>query len=100
MAVRALDVTEGKRPEEANAQLAAIVESSDEAIMSETLDGTIVTWNRGSERIYGYTDDETIGKSVAMLTPSGYENEPATLLERIRGGATVEHYETVRVRKD
>ena len=94
------DITDRHRAEEADARLAAIVESSDDAILSKTLDGTIVTWNRGAERLYGYAAEEIVGKSVAMLMPNGSNGELATLLGRIRGGGSVEHYETVRVRKD
>ncbi len=100
VAVWSRDITDHHHAEEADARLAAIVESSDNAILSKTLDGTIVTWNRGAERLYGYAAEEIVGKSVAMLMPNGSNGELATLLGRIRGGGSVEHYETVRVRKD
>jgi PAS domain S-box-containing protein len=100
VAVRARDVTDRHRAAEADARLAAIVDSSNDAILSKTLDGTIVTWNRGAERLYGYAAGEIVGKSVALLMPRGSSGELATLLGRILGGGSVEHYETVRVRKD
>ena len=98
--VRSRNVTDRHRAEQADARLAAIVESSDDAILSKTLDGTIVTWNRGAEQLYGYAAEEIVGKSVAMLMPNGSNGELAALVRRIRGGGSVEHYETIRVRKD
>ncbi len=98
--VRSRDVTDRHLAEQADARLAAIVESTDDAILSKTLDGTIVTWNRGAEQLYGYAAEEIVGKSVAMLMPSDSNGELASLLGHIRGGGSVEHYETIRVRKD
>jgi diguanylate cyclase (GGDEF)-like protein/PAS domain S-box-containing protein len=86
--------------EEANARLAAIVESSHDAILTVTLDGVIVTWNRSAERIYGYTADEIIGKSVSVLTLPGSEAQLAVTMERIRRGAAVKHFDAIRVRMD
>src|SRR4051794_13022499 len=80
--------------------LAAIVESSDDAIISKDLDGRIQTWNRAAERLFGYSAEEVIGKPVSILSPAGYRNEMPELLARIRKGESVEHYETVRQRKD
>ena len=82
------------------ATLAAIVESSDDAIISKTLDGIILTWNQGAERIFGYTAQEAIGRHIAMLIPPDRQAEEATILDRIRHGKRVESFETVRVTKD
>jgi PAS domain S-box-containing protein len=76
------------------------VEHSDDGIISKTLDGIITTWNAGAQRLYGYTAQEMIGRSVSLLVPADMPDEMPHLLEKIRHGETVEHYETVRVRKD
>lgn len=81
-------------------RLAAIVASSDDAIISKDLNGTIVTWNNGAERIFGYAAEEAIGKSISILIPPDRENEEPFIIERIRRGERVEHYDTIRVRKD
>jgi len=94
------DLTEQKKREQTQAHLAAIVESSDDAIIGVTLDGIIVSWNRGAERLYGYTGEEVIGHSTSLLIPTYRAGERANLLERIRRQEEVEHFETVRVRKD
>ncbi len=94
------DVTDRKRAEEAAYHLAAIVESSDDAIISKTLDGTIKSWNSGAERLYGYTAEEAIGKSMRMLLPPDRPDEESDILDRLQRGETVEHFETVRKRKD
>src|SRR4051812_10867871 len=80
--------------------LAAIVESSDGAIIGKDLDGMIVTWNRGAERLYGYTAQEMIGRSISILMPDGRSDELSTVLARIKARQRVEHYETVRRAKD
>jgi two-component system sensor kinase FixL len=80
--------------------LAAIVESSDDAIIGKDLDGVIVTWNQGAERLYGYTADEVRGRSIALLIPDDRPDELATILDHVRAGERVEHYETVRRTKD
>jgi PAS domain S-box-containing protein len=85
---------------EAVHRLAAVVRSSPDAILTKDLNGTITSWNQGAERIYGYTAAETIGQPVAMLMDSEHKAENARILERIRRGDVIEHYETVRVRKD
>ena len=82
------------------AWLAAIVASSDDAIISKDLDGVIQTWNRGAERIFGYTASEAIGRSIAIIIPPDRLHEEKTVLARVRAGQTVEHFETVRRRKD
>ena len=94
------DMTERKRAEEARALLATVVESSDDAITAQTLDGVIMSWNRGAEGMYGYTADEAIGLSVHVLAPDDRKDETAQLLEIIARGERVEQYETVRIRKD
>ena len=87
-------------PELAPYWLAALIESADDAIISKTLDGIITSWNKGAERVFGYTADEIIGKPVTVLIPEGHEDEEPAILARLRAGDRIEHYETVRVRKD
>jgi PAS domain S-box-containing protein len=94
------DVTEARRAAEARSRLAAIVESSDDAIIGQTLDGRITTWNRGAERLYGYTAAEAVGRSLSMLAPHDHPDELPAILERLRRGEDIEHFETVRLRKD
>jgi len=89
-----------RRAEEAKKSLAAIVESSDDAILSETLDGTIKSWNAGAEKIYGYTAGEIVGQHVSTLIPPDLHNELLMILERIRHGESVDQLETVRLTKD
>jgi two-component system sensor histidine kinase/response regulator len=95
-----MDITERKRAEEATQRLAAIVESSDDAITSKSLDGIVLSWNAGAERVYGYRAEEMIGKSVTPLLDPNRPGEEADILARIRSGNRVEHYETVRIRRD
>jgi len=80
--------------------LAAIVESSDDAIISKDLNGIIITWNRSAERMFGYAADEVIGKSIRLIIPHDRQTEEDEVLSRIRRGETVEHFETMRRRKD
>jgi PAS domain S-box-containing protein len=87
-------------PELAQYWLSAIIESADDAIITKTLEGIITSWNKGAERIFGYTADEVIGKPVTILIPAGHEDEEPTILARLRAGDRIEHYETIRVRKD
>jgi PAS domain S-box-containing protein len=94
------DVTEARRAVEARLHLAAIVESSDDAVISESLDGLIVSWNRGAERIYGYTAEEIVGQPLSLLVPADHPDELPALLERLKRDERIEHFETVRVRKD
>jgi len=84
----------------AQARLGAIVESSDDAIISKDLNGIITSWNRGAHAIFGYTADEVIGKSVTILIPEDRIDEEPGILSRIRAGERIDHYETVRRRKD
>jgi PAS domain S-box-containing protein len=95
-----LDITEQSRAVQAREQLASIVESSGDAIVSKTLDGIIVSWNRAAEVLFGYTADEVIGKSIAILIPAELQDEEAQILARVRRGESVDHHETVRQRKD
>ncbi len=84
----------------ATSRLAAIVASSDDAIIGETLDGIMTDWNSGAEAILGYTAEEAIGRPLSMLLPPGLEDEMARMLERIKAGERIEHFETLRRRKD
>ena len=94
------DITERKWAEEKLLQAAAIVENSDDAIISKDLEGRILSWNPGAERIYGYTAAEAVGQSITMLIPADRPDEEPHILEQIRRGERVDHYETVRRRKD
>lgn len=94
------DVTEARKAVEARLHLAAIVESSDDAIISKDLEGIITSWNEGAERQYGYTAQEIIGKPLALLAPPDHRDEMPELMERIKRGERVEHFETVRLCKD
>jgi len=80
--------------------LSAIIESAEDAIISKTLDGVIRSWNQGAEQVFGYTAQEVIGKPVSLIIPPEHPDEEPTILKRIIAGERVEHYETVRVRKD
>jgi PAS domain S-box-containing protein len=95
-----IDVTERKRVAEDRARLAAIVESSNDAILGETLEGIITSWNKGAERMYGYTAQEALGRPVQMLVPRERADEVTEILARMTQGEMVEHFETVRMRKD
>ncbi len=94
------DVTERKRAEEARARLAAIVESSEDAIISKTLDGVIRSWNAGAERLFGYSHQEAVGQPITLIIPPERQDEERGILERLCRGERVEHFETVRVSKD
>ena len=96
----ARDISERKRAEEASSRLAAIVESSDDAIIGKTLDGVITSWNQGAEKLYGYSAEEAKGKPVSILTPPSHLDELTQMLEKARRGEQVQHYETERMRKD
>jgi PAS domain S-box-containing protein len=94
------DITERKREDRVREQLASIVESSNDVIISSSLDGTILSWNPAAERLYGYTLEEAVGQSIMMLAPPERREEISGLLDRIRRGGTVERLETQRVGKD
>lgn len=82
------------------AMMAAIVESSDDAIVSKTLDGVITSWNKGAEKVFGYTPSEAIGQHISLVIPPDRRREEEGILDRVRQGLRVEHFETARVRKD
>ena len=94
------DISERKRSQEVKALLVSIVESSDDAIIGKTLDGTILSWNKGAEILYGYCAEEIIGKPISILAPADRCDEIPNILERIRRGEKIAHFETVRLRKD
>ena len=94
------DVTEAERAAEVQNRLAAIVESSDDAIVSKGLDGIITTWNNAAERIFGYTPDEAIGQPITLIIPPDRKDEEINILARIGRGERIDHFRTVRRRKD
>jgi PAS domain S-box-containing protein len=96
----ARDITERKRSNRADLLLAAIVSSSDDAIVSKNLDGIITSWNEGARRIFGYTAEEMIGQPVLKLVPADRKDEEPRILERLGRGERVDHFQTIRVRKD
>ncbi len=95
-----LEIADRRRTQEIAERLAAVVESSDDAIISKTLGGTITAWNRGAEKVFGYSSVEAVGKPMTILLPSDRIGEESDILARISRGESVNHYETVRVRKD
>ena len=94
-----VDITDRKRAEESARRLAAVVEFSDDAILTKDIDGVITSWNRGAQRLFGYTAEETIGKLITILVPDDRHDEEREILARVRRGEHV-HYETIRCRKD
>jgi PAS domain S-box-containing protein len=94
------DREERRRAQELRERLAAVVDSSDDAIISKTLDGTITAWNRGAEKVFGYSAAEAVGHPMLMLLPPDRLNEESDILARIARGESVEHFETLRTRKD
>jgi PAS domain S-box-containing protein len=94
------DITERKKAEEAQARLVAVIASSDDSIISMTLDGVVLSWNRGAEHMYGYTPQEVIGSTTQALIPPDRFDEERSILARIRRGERIEHFETIRKRKD
>jgi PAS domain S-box-containing protein/diguanylate cyclase (GGDEF)-like protein len=94
------DVTERNRAEEVHARMAAIVESSDDAIVGKTLEGIITSWNGGACRLFGYESEEAIGQPITLILPPDRLEEEARILEQLRRGERVRHFETVRRRKD
>ncbi len=94
------DVTLRKRAERTTGLLAAIVDSSDDAIISKNLNGIITSWNKGAERLFGHTAAEAIGQHITLIIPADRRNEETEILARLRRGERVDHFETVRIRKD
>jgi PAS domain S-box-containing protein len=95
-----IDITHRKQADEVERWLAAIIESSDDAIISKNLNGIITSWNRGAELLFGYRPEEVIGKSITILIPEDRQDEEPRILERLRRGERVDHFETIRRRKD
>src|SRR5690349_16863408 len=93
------DITDKKKAEEARFRHTAVIESSDDAIASGTLDGIIVSWSTGAQKIYGYTEAEAVGKPINMLVPPELADEENKILEMLRAGGRIQHFETVRVTK-
>jgi PAS domain S-box-containing protein len=93
------DITEKKTAEESRFRHAAIVESSEDAIASGTLDGIIVSWNAGAQRTYGYTEAEAVGKPITIILPPELRDEENKILETLRAGGYIDHFETIRVTK-
>jgi PAS domain S-box-containing protein len=94
------DITDRRTSFELESRLAAIVEGSNDAIISKSLDGIIRTWNEGAERLFGYTAQEAVGRSIHLIIPPELRDEETRILERLRRGERIEHFETVRVRRD
>src|SRR5262245_2631157 len=95
-----IEIARGRKKEIAAAHLAAIVESSGDAIVTKDLEGIITSWNPGAERLFGYSPEEAIGKSVTILIPPDRYDEEPGILARVRRGERIDHYDTVRRRKD
>jgi PAS domain S-box-containing protein len=96
----ARDISDRKSAETTSRRLAAVIESSDDAIITKSLNSIITSWNPAAERIFGYTEAEAVGQSVRMLIPEDLQQEEDTVLAKIRAGEMIDHYETVRRRKD
>lgn len=94
------DITERKEAEKALSYYAAIIESTEDAVVGKTLDGLITSWNKGAETLFGYSREEIIGKPISILIPPDYADEETAIIQRITRGESVEHYETMRRRKD
>src|SRR5690348_11623380 len=94
------DLTESRQAEVDQLRLAAIVESSDDAIISKTLNGIITSWNLAAERMFGYRSQEAVGKHITLIIPEELREEEETILATLRKGEHIDHFETVRMRKD
>ena len=94
------DITERKRAEQATRLLAAIVESSHDAIVSKSLNGVITSWNKGAERLFGYAAEEAVGQNITLIIPPERRDEERTIVEQLTRGERIDHFETVRRRKD
>jgi PAS domain S-box-containing protein len=95
-----IDVTERRLAEQATRLLAAVVELSHDAIVSKNLDGVITSWNKGAERLFGYTAEEAVGENITLIIPPDHRDEERTIIERLTRGERVDYFETVRMRKD
>ena len=100
LSIYLVDISERKRDERATGLLAAIVDSSDDAIVSKDLDGMITSWNKAAERIFGYPAEEAVGRHVTLIIPDDRREEEGDILSRLKRGERVDHFQTVRVRKD
>jgi len=89
-----------KSPELAPYWLTALIDSADDAIISKTLDGVITSWNKGAERIFGFTAEEAVGNPITIIIPPDHLDEEPRILARMRAGERIEHFETIRQRKD
>jgi len=96
----ARDITEIKKAEEIIQTLANVVESSDDAILTKSLDGVVISWNSGAEKIYGYLAEEVLGKNISIFEPGNTKGETKNLIEKLRQGERVQHYETLRMKKN
>ena len=94
------DVTDHKTDAELLEHLTAIVDYSDDAIVSKSLDGTINSWNRGAEKMFGYTAKEITGKNISIIIPPEYQKEEKTILKKLSQNGIIQHYETVRIKKN
>ena len=95
-----VDITEQKMAEEMRSRLAAIVDSSEDAIVSKDFNGIIISWNASAERIFGYREKEVVGKSITLIVPPDLQSEEMQILQRLRAGERIEHFETERLTKD
>lgn len=95
-----LDITERKQAERASGLLAAIVDSSEDAVISKNLDGIITSWNKSAERLFGYTAEEAVGLHITLIIPQDRRQEETAILAKLKRGERVEHFETVRMRRD
>jgi PAS domain S-box-containing protein len=94
------DVTERKKAEEKIRSLVNIVESTDDAILTKSLDGVIISWNKGAEKIYDYLAEEVLGKNVSIIEPENRKGEINQLIEKIKQSESIRQYETLRLKKD
>lgn len=95
-----LDITDQKANEERQAMMVSIIESSEDAIISKSLDGKILSWNRAAEKMFGHLENETIGRHISVIIPYEKFEEETFIINKVRGGETIEHLETYRMRKD
>jgi PAS domain S-box-containing protein len=96
----ARDIESQKDSERASAQLAAIVESSEDAVVSKTLEGIVQSWNSSAERMFGYTADEIIGRNITTIIPPELQDEERTIIDRVRSGERIEHFDTIRLARN